>query len=157
MAKRGSAEMAGVPPITGVPPGVPLLPGMPGYKLPATFQPVPFDDKAFFEHIKANQKTYIERLTEFVAIPGISAEPARRSDVRVAVEWAKDWLEKLGCAARLEDIGIQTFPDGSKYPLPPVLLGEFGCDPAKKTVLFMDTSTCSLRRSQMVGRRSPLN
>ena len=33
------------------------------------------------------------------------------------------------------DIGEQTCNDGSKLPLPPILLGRLGRDPAKKTLL----------------------
>jgi len=32
------------------------------------------------------------------------------------------------------DIGLETFPDGKQLPLPPVLLGELGSDPKKKTL-----------------------
>ena len=45
-------------------------------------------------------------------------------------------MEKLGATCELEDIGEQTLPDGSKLPLPPILLGSLGSDPNKKTLLI---------------------
>lgn len=63
------------------------------------------------------------------------AEPNRRPDVRKAVCWAKDWLERLGGAVTLEEIGDEDLGDGSTIPLPPVVLGQFGDDPSKKTLL----------------------
>lgn len=101
----------------------------------AMFVPAKMDDEAFFAHVAAHRGTFIERLTEFVAIPGVSAEPERRSDVCVSMQWAKTWLEKLGGAARLEELGLQELPDGTKLPLPPVILAEFGSDSSKKTLL----------------------
>lgn len=38
----------------------------------------------------------------------------------------------MTCETR--DLGYEDFPDGSKVPLPPVLLGHLGADPKKKTV-----------------------
>eukprot|EP00928_Gymnodinium_smaydae_P012061 TRINITY_DN14395_c0_g6_i1.p1 TRINITY_DN14395_c0_g6~~TRINITY_DN14395_c0_g6_i1.p1 ORF type:complete len:577 (-),score=140.51 TRINITY_DN14395_c0_g6_i1:22-1701(-) len=93
-------------------------------------------DAAFFAHIDRHQDAYVKRLSEFCAIPGVSAEPQRRSEVRRSAEWTKDWLEKLGGAARLEeDLGDEVLSDGTKIPLPPVVLGQFGNDPKKRTLL----------------------
>ena len=44
-------------------------------------------------------------------------------------------LENLGATTQLEELGDQTLPDGSKLPLPPVLLATLGTDPNKKTLL----------------------
>ena len=43
-------------------------------------------------------------------------------------------LEKLGVTLELKDVGEQEI-DGKKIPLPPIILGELGNDPNKKTVL----------------------
>ena len=43
-------------------------------------------------------------------------------------------IEKLGGTTELCDVGKQTLPDGTQIPLPPVLLGQLGSDPKKKTV-----------------------
>ena len=44
-------------------------------------------------------------------------------------------VERLGGKTRLEDIGMETMEDGTQMTLPPVLLGQIGSDPGKKTVL----------------------
>ena len=45
-------------------------------------------------------------------------------------------IEDLDGTTRLDNIGTQTLEDGSTLPLPPVLLGQIGHDPLKKTVLL---------------------
>jgi nonspecific dipeptidase len=42
----------------------------------------------------------------------------------------------LGTTVELCDIGLQTLPDGTQIPLPPLVFGVLGNDPAKKTVLI---------------------
>ena len=43
-------------------------------------------------------------------------------------------VESLGGTVRLADVGQQVLPDGQQIVLPPVLLGQIGDDPSKKTV-----------------------
>ena len=45
-------------------------------------------------------------------------------------------IEDLGGTTRLAELGLQTLEDGTKLALPPVLLGQIGQDPQKKTVLI---------------------
>ena len=45
-------------------------------------------------------------------------------------------LETQGVKTELADVGEQTLPDKSKIKLPPVILGTYGNDKAKKTVLI---------------------
>ena len=74
------------------------------------------------------------RLAEIVAIPGVSAEPARRPEVEQTVLWVKDWCDRLGAVTRLERLGEQR----PGLPLPPVLLASFGdpaSDPSKPTLV----------------------
>ena len=53
------------------------------------------------------------------------------------MHWAGDRLKSLGATVEYADIGSQTLPDGSgQLKLPPVLLGQLGSDPAKKTLLI---------------------
>lgn len=87
-----------------------------------------------FAHVDAHQEEYVQRLAECVAIPGVSGEPERRDEVIRTMHWTKEWIERLGGSAELTDIGEQTLPDGTKLPLPPVILGQFGNDPAKRTI-----------------------
>ena len=51
------------------------------------------------------------------------------------MKWMGDELKALGAAIEYVDLGDQTMPDGQVLPLPPVLMGELGNDPAKKTLL----------------------
>ena len=46
-----------------------------------------------------------------------------------------DRVKALGASIEYCDVGMQTLPDGSKLKLPPVLMGELGNDPNKKTLL----------------------
>jgi len=45
-------------------------------------------------------------------------------------------IENLGGTTRLAELGTESLVDGTKLPLPPVLLGQIGHDPEKKTVLI---------------------
>ncbi|GFN87739.1 endonuclease-reverse transcriptase [Plakobranchus ocellatus] len=88
-----------------------------------------------FQHIDNNEALYIKRLSDAVAIQSVSAWPEKRPEIKRMIEWAGQTLTKLGGTVEYADIGEQTLPDGSKIPLPPVLLGTLGNDPAKKTLL----------------------
>jgi len=104
-------------------------------------------DEELFAYFEKNADTYVERLSEFVAIPSVSADPVHRPDVKRAVEWYRDWCAKLGATCKLCDLGPQTLSNGTVLPLPPVLLAEFGADPAKKTVVIyghLDVQPASL-------------
>lgn len=91
--------------------------------------------EAVFKHIESNEAKYVQRLADVVAIKSVSAWPETRPEIRKMVEWTKTELEKLGATCELEELGDQTLPDGSKLPLPPILLGTLGNDPKKKTLL----------------------
>lgn len=45
-------------------------------------------------------------------------------------------LRDLGATIDLADIGTQTMADGTVLPLPPIVYGNLGADPKKKTVLI---------------------
>ena len=94
------------------------------------------NDAELFALIEANEDRYIARLAKFVAIQGVSAEPAKRNHVREAVMWMQNEMNQLGAATRLEELGEQTLPDGTRLPLPPVLLAELGSDPSKRTLVL---------------------
>ena len=51
------------------------------------------------------------------------------------VKWMGTELEKCGASIEYCDVGEQTLPDVKKIPLPPVLMGNLGSDPKKKTLL----------------------
>ncbi|GFR76092.1 cytosolic non-specific dipeptidase [Elysia marginata] len=88
-----------------------------------------------FEQIDKNEAHYVQRLADAVAIQSVSAWPQKRPEIKRMIEWAGEMVTKLGGTVEYADIGEQTLPDGSKIPLPPVLLGTLGNDPKKKTLL----------------------
>ena len=91
--------------------------------------------KPVFQHIDKNQDKYVENLKNAVAIQSVSAWPEKRGEIKKMVEWVAEWLKRLGASVELRDVGTQTLPDGTVLPLPPVLLGQLGNNPEKKTVL----------------------
>ncbi|XP_062911080.1 cytosolic non-specific dipeptidase [Mobula hypostoma] len=87
-----------------------------------------------FKYIDDNQDLYVTRLAEWVAIQSVSALPEKRSETIRMVELVGKEIKKLGGSVELAENGQQTLPDGTKIPLPPILLATLGNDPAKKTV-----------------------
>uniref|UniRef100_UPI00398F5B77 cytosolic non-specific dipeptidase n=1 Tax=Pristiophorus japonicus TaxID=55135 RepID=UPI00398F5B77 len=87
-----------------------------------------------FKYIDDNQELYVKRLAEWVAIQSVSALPEKRDETKRMVEFVAKEIERLGGSVELADIGQQTLPDGTKIPLPPILLATLGNDPGKKTV-----------------------
>ncbi|XP_046677612.1 cytosolic non-specific dipeptidase isoform X1 [Homalodisca vitripennis] len=94
--------------------------------------PKPLHD--LFGYIEKNKRKFIENLKEAVSIPSVSGVVEHRPDVVTMVKWAENQLRGLGATVQLCDVGVQTMMDGQKIPLPPVLLGELGKDPAKPTL-----------------------
>ncbi|RKP01468.1 hypothetical protein CXG81DRAFT_25852 [Caulochytrium protostelioides] len=87
--------------------------------------------------VHENATLWIARLAEAVAIPSVSGERERRPEVVRMGRWLVAHMQRLGFTDVVErDIGEQTVADGAApLPLPPVVLGTYGTDPAKKTVL----------------------
>ena len=56
-------------------------------------------------------------------------------EITKMVHWAGDKLKKLGAEVEYANVGMQELPNGTKIPLPPVLMGALGSDPQKKTLL----------------------
>lgn len=98
-------------------------------------RPFAMDMDKLFKHVEGKQEFYIQRLADAVEIKSVSAWSDCRPEIRRMVNWTKDLLEKLGATCVLEELGQQTLPDGTKIELPPVLLGDLGNDPKKKTLL----------------------
>lgn len=88
------------------------------------------------EYIDKHQEVYVKRLADAVAIRSVSAWPETRPEIVKQVKCIAKEIERLGGTTRLADVGMQTLEDGSKLELPPILLGQIGKDPAKKTVLI---------------------
>ncbi|XP_063042231.1 cytosolic non-specific dipeptidase-like [Engraulis encrasicolus] len=87
-----------------------------------------------FKYVDDHQEEYIQRLAEWVAVQSVSAWPEKRGEIKKQMEMAAKDLEKLGGTVELVDIGTQKLADGKEIPLPPIILGNLGSDPAKKTV-----------------------
>jgi acetylornithine deacetylase/succinyl-diaminopimelate desuccinylase-like protein len=88
-------------------------------------------------------ETWRAELSEFIAIPSVSAEPAHREDVKQAGEWVCDFIRGLGGTAELTpfgekelalgDIRASTDPDNA----PTVLVyGHFDVQPAAPLELW---------------------
>lgn len=85
----------------------------------------------FFEHVDGKQKVYIEQLAEAVGIPSVSSNlEGHLKDIQKMMDWTKGHVERLGGTAQLMPNPLST----EERPLPPILMGEFHVDPAKKTV-----------------------
>merc|ERR1719193_22904 len=71
--------------------------------------------------------------------------------------WMGEELKGLGASIEYVDIGSQTLPDGQVLKLPPVLMGELGQDPAKKTLLVyghLDVQPANEKEGRLYGRGS---
>jgi len=90
--------------------------------------------KKLFDYIDQNQDKFIADLKEAVAIKSVSAWPECRPHINTMTDWIAKRLRAFGTTIELADVGIQTLPDGTKLPLPPILLGQLGKDPKKKTI-----------------------
>jgi len=88
-----------------------------------------------FAAVDKNKDKYIDNLKKAVAIKSVSAWPETRPEIRRMMNWMGDELKALGSAIEYVELGNQTLPDGSVLELPPVLMGELGNDPNKKTLL----------------------
>lgn len=87
-----------------------------------------------FGVVDTKQAEMIDMLREAVAIKSVSGWPEVRGEVVRMIKWMKEKLEKEGATCELKELGEQTLHDGSKLPLPPVLIGRLGSDPSKKSV-----------------------
>lgn len=87
-----------------------------------------------FNEVDALKPQFIKRLGEAVAIPSVSADATKRQDVVHMGEFLASQLRELGASdVELRSLGKQ--PDDTSLDLPPIVIGRYGQDPAKKTVL----------------------
>ncbi|KAK2058306.1 peptidase family M20/M25/M40 [Colletotrichum caudatum] len=91
------------------------------------------DDLAgFYAKVDELEKLFIDRLGDAVKIPSISAYADRRKDVFEMSEWVATNMRAVGIDVRLKSLGKQ---QGTELELPPLVLGRYGKDPQKPTVL----------------------
>ncbi|KAI9291616.1 CNDP dipeptidase [Neoconidiobolus thromboides FSU 785] len=92
------------------------------------------DLKAFYDYVDQHQNDFINELRQVVAIKSVSASVEYRSEVIKMGEWFQAELEKLGATTKRVEPGKQEL-EGQTIDLPPVILGRYGNDPNKRTVL----------------------
>ena len=76
------------------------------------------------QFVQRNQSRMLSELSEFLAIPSISALPAHAADCRTAAEWVANHLRALGCTATLLEGDGHPIVWGESPPVPgaPTLL-----------------------------------
>lgn len=89
---------------------------------------------ALFKYVDDNQDLYVKRLADWVAVPSVSAWPEKRPEIKKMMEMAANDIKRLGGTVELVDIGKQKLGSGDEIDLPPIVLGQLGTDPSKKTV-----------------------
>ncbi|XP_075995607.1 cytosolic non-specific dipeptidase [Genypterus blacodes] len=87
-----------------------------------------------FKYVDEHQDLYVQRLADWVAVKSVSAWPEKRGEIKKMMEMAAKDIERLGGTVEMVDIGMEEHPSGEKIPLPPIILGDLGSDPSKKTV-----------------------
>ncbi|PVU91558.1 hypothetical protein BB559_004072 [Furculomyces boomerangus] len=88
----------------------------------------------FFNYVNENSQYLIGTLREAVAIPSVSSDAKKRSEVFRMADWVKDRLVKLGADVKTVDPGTQEL-QGQTVQLPPVILSRYGNDSNKKNIL----------------------
>ncbi|KAG7664781.1 dug1 [[Candida] subhashii] len=99
------------------------------------YEKLPLDP--FFKTIDELKPKFIDRLRKAIAIPSVSSDEGLRPQVVAMAHFLVDELKTLGFHdIQLKELGTQPPPVvDANLQLPPIVLGRFGNDPAKKTVL----------------------
>ena len=87
----------------------------------------------FFKQVDVLSSSFVERLRQAVAIPSISSEDEKRDQVVRMGQFLLDELKALGVQVEARPLGKQ--PHKEHLELPPVILGRYGSDKAKRTIL----------------------
>ncbi|KAI9653900.1 MAG: hypothetical protein M1831_005585 [Alyxoria varia] len=96
----------------------------------ASFPP---DLKPFFTTVDTLAPQFIDRLRHAVSIPSISASDSHRPEVTRMGQWLASELESLGASVETRPLGKE--PHRPHLELPPVIVGRYGNDSSKRTVL----------------------
>ncbi|KAL7754515.1 hypothetical protein RI367_000500 [Sorochytrium milnesiophthora] len=89
----------------------------------------------FYALVDKDQDHYVDLLRQAVAIPSVSGDAAYRPDTIRMQHWMQEKMQKLGIETRLHHPGKQTL-EGKELDLPPIILGKYGSDEGKRTVLL---------------------
>ncbi|KAI8716293.1 M20-dimer domain-containing protein [Fusarium sp. LHS14.1] len=90
------------------------------------------DYAKFCDSVDKLQARFIDRLRDAIQIPSVSSEAGRRVDTIKMAHWIIAQMKELGVEARLKSLGKET---GTDFDLPPLVLGRFGNDPDKPTIM----------------------
>lgn len=86
------------------------------------------------EQVDRAASEYVSMLAEAVAIPSVSATRTHRHHVHAMADWVVAQMHSLHISTEIRDPGLQML-DGESVALPPVVLGRYGADSSKRTVL----------------------
>src|SRR5687767_12131340 len=78
------------------------------------------------DFINVNRDRYVGELTEYLAIPSISALPQHAADVRRCAEWTSAEMQRIG----LQNVRLEETKGH------PIAYGEWLGAPGKPTILF---------------------
>lgn len=92
-------------------------------------------DPKFLKYVDEHQEDYIDRLAKAVEIPSVSGNIDYNKDVFAMADFMHDQLIALGCTAEKRPIGTHKL-SGKEIDLPPIVIGQIGNDPKKRTVLI---------------------
>ena len=89
--------------------------------------------QTFFNTVDTLKPQFITRLQHAVSIPSISASDSHRPSVIRMGHWLASELRTLGATVEERPLGPE--PHRPHLELPPVIIGRYGSDTAKRTVL----------------------
>ncbi|KAH7968860.1 hypothetical protein HPB52_011971 [Rhipicephalus sanguineus] len=95
---------------------------------------IPKELEEVFDIIEQSKGQMITWLKDLVAIPSVSAEKQHHKDIMRAIKETGTILQEQGVHITEAPLGDQQLQDGSKVPLPPLLLATTGQEAAKKTL-----------------------
>ncbi|HXH85170.1 MAG TPA: peptidase M20, partial [Candidatus Tectomicrobia bacterium] len=81
---------------------------------------------AVIDFINTHRDRYLEELSQFLAIPSVSALPQHAADVRRCAEWCAEEMRRIG----LQNVRLVETPGH------PVVYGEWLGAPGAPTILF---------------------
>ncbi|WRT66362.1 uncharacterized protein IL334_003317 [Kwoniella shivajii] len=88
----------------------------------------------FLKYVDDHQEDYIKRLAKAVSIASVSGNLAYVKDVEEMGTYLVEQLTALGATVEKRAIGTHKL-EGKEVDLPPVVIGQVGNDPKKKTLL----------------------
>ncbi|KHN84732.1 Cytosolic non-specific dipeptidase [Toxocara canis] len=88
-----------------------------------------------FKNIDLHERAYVDRLRKAISFQSVSSNKAHRKDLIQAMHWLKEQMGAVGISCEAVATGMQELLSGEKIDLPPIVLGQLGTSPRKKTLL----------------------